>query len=177
MTKSVQMVLVCEDRQHHVFVRRFLKTMGWRVDRLRIESSPAGRGAGDQFVRSRYLKELKGLRDGVALLTMLDGDAVGLAGRLRQLKHAGDDARLAAPDRNSVFAVVPTWNIETWLAYLDGDTVDEANPNYPRLERERQCQGHVDALAAMCRARKLREPAPTALVAACEEYHRLASNH
>ena len=65
---------------------------------------------------------------------------------------------------------IPTWNIETWFAYLDGATVDEARSDYPRLTRERECQRHVDALTGMCRAGALRQPSPPSLGRACDEY-------
>lgn len=177
MTKRVQMVLVCEDSQHRVFARRFLRAMGWNIERLRIEAAPPGLGAGDQFVKVQYTRELKGLRQGVALLTMLDGDATGLAGRRRELDNARVEAGLSVPDPNQVFVFVPTWNIETWLEYLDGSAVDESKPDYPRLKRERECQRHVDGLASMCRTHELRDPAPSTLLAACVEYERFAANH
>ena len=177
MTRRVQMVLVCEDKQHHVFARRLIKKMNWNVSQLRIEVAPAGSGAADQFVRVRYPRELKELRQGVVLLLMLDGDAKGLTGRIQELDDARKEAGLAAPNRDRVFVFVPTWNIETWLEYLDGNTVDETRSDYPRLKRERECQRHVDELASMCRAHELRDPAPGALLAACEEYERFVSNH
>jgi hypothetical protein len=65
---------------------------------------------------------------------------------------------------------IPTWNIETWLAYLDGAEVDEGRSDYPRLDRERECQRHVEKLIQMCDAGKLREPSPLSLDAACSEY-------
>ena len=176
MTKRVQMVLVCEDKQHHVFARRFLRSMGWDVDRLRIEAAPPGRGAADQFVRSRLSKELESLPPDAVLLVMLDGDAKGPAERLRELNEAGRDAQMSK-HRDRTFVFVPTWNIETWLAYLNGMTVDETNRHYPRLARQRECQEHVDELVEMCRHGGLRQPAPPSLVAACEEYHRLTSAH
>lgn len=71
-----------------------------------------------------------------------------------------------------VALLVLTWNIETWFAYLDGATVDEARGNYPRLPRERECQRHVDALVEMCRGGALRPPSPDSLNLACIEYHR-----
>lgn len=169
------MVLVCEDKQHHVFVRRFLKQMRWSVNQLRIESAPTGRGAADHFVKARHVKELKALRQGVALLTMLDGDAQGLNHRLRELDAVRGETGLSPPDHNQVFVFVPTWKIETWLRYLDGHDVDETNPNYPRLDCERECRKHVRRLAEMCRKRQLREPAPPSLEAACEEFRRFES--
>ena len=72
---------------------------------------------------------------------MMDGDADGPAARLQQLGKACRDAGIAertAEERVALF--IPTWNIETWLAYLDGEPVQEGNSGYPRLAAERECQ-------------------------------------
>lgn len=73
------------------------------------------------------------------------------------------------PDEK-VAIFVPTWNIETWLAYLTGQTVTESLPNYPKLARERDCQPLVESLYQMCQRGSLRQPAPPSLEAACVEY-------
>lgn len=65
---------------------------------------------------------------------------------------------------------IPTWNVETWLAYLSGETVDEANKSYPKLPRARDCKPLVEELFKMCQAGALRQPAPASLVDACQEY-------
>jgi hypothetical protein len=102
---------------------------------------------------------------------MLDGDAAGVAARIAALNAAcravGVQPR-QNDDRVAVF--VPTWRIETWLAYLDGDTVDEPNQNYPELRRERDCKRHVQVLVEMCHNGRLRDPAPSSLESACDEY-------
>ena len=174
--RNVQYVIVCEDRQHEVFVRRFLKKMGVIKNNrsLRIEKAPVGRGAADKFVLDRYVTELKAARQAHVdrkWIILLDGDKFGVASRLRQLKHAceqkGVQARSAA-DRVAVF--IPTWNIETWLAYLGGEDVDEERRDYPKLAQESDCKEHVAELAAMCRNGQLRQPAPASLRAACREY-------
>ena len=65
--------------------------------------------------------------------------------------------------------LVPERNIETWLAYLDGATVN-ATDNYPKLGQPGDCKKHVRTLADMCRRGELRHPTPPSLVAACDEY-------
>lgn len=177
MTRRVRMVLVCEDKQHHVFARRFLKKMNWNVSQLRIEVAPAGTGAADQFVKARYARELQELRQGATLLIMLDGDAKGLRGRIRELEATRSEARIQPRGRDRVFVFVPTWNIETWLEYLGGSSVDETKSDYPRLDRQRECETHAAALAKMCHAGELRQPAPSSLTAACEEYRRLETSY
>ena len=174
--RRVQYLLVCEDQQHETFARRFLKETGLVANsyQLRVKRSPSARGAADRFVQETYVTELDaGRRAHVAttLLLLVDGDAMGVTERLRRLdetcRQRGVAVRSAA-DRVAVF--IPTWNIETWLSYLDGQTVDESRKDYPRLARPRDCQRHVSVLADMCRRKELRPPAPESLEAACEEY-------
>ena len=129
MSREVQIVLLCEDRQQQAFVERFLEAMGRLTrkakHRLRVEKASQGRGSAEQFVRERYPRELKEYRRqrnrvSVALVVMLDGDAAGVTGRLAQLDAAC--AEQGVPVRRSdedVFVFVPTWRIESWFAWLD----------------------------------------------------------
>ena len=182
VSREVQIVLLCEDTQHQVFVRRFLASTGRLTrkakHRLRVEKASQGRGAAEQFVRERFPRELAEYRRrrndvSVALVVMLDGDAAGVAGRFAELDAACE--RQGIPIRRSdedVFVFVPTWRIESWLAWLGGETIDEERRDYPCLPRERDCRPHAKALAAMCQNRQLRAPVPPSLDAACTEYGR-----
>jgi len=62
MSRTVQWVVLCEDRQHETFARRFLKIAGLSARRLRAEIAPRGRGSAEQFVRERFPKELSAYR-------------------------------------------------------------------------------------------------------------------
>ena len=177
MTRQrVQYVLVCEDQQQEAFARRFLRQTNIIKDlhQLRVERSPRGRGAADRFVQDVYVTELDaGRRTHVAstLLLLTDGDAIGVDERLRRLDEACKQRGVAARSpADSVAVFVPTWNIETWIAYLDGETVNEERKDYPRLPRPRECRRHVGVLTDMCRRGTLRQPAPESLEAACDEY-------
>jgi len=175
VSRRVQLVLLCEDKQQEAFARRFLNAAGWETRAMRVEKAPAGRGAGEQFVRERFPRELKAHRSRPVtqvLVVMMDGDAEGPTVRLHQLDKACREAGIVERNRNERVAVfIPTWNIETWLAYLDGEQVDEEKSDYPRLTSERDCQRHVERLVQMCRADNLREPSPPSLGAACREYN------
>ncbi len=142
---------------------------------IRVERAPGGRGAGEQFVRRRFPVELKAHRTrpvSQVLVVLIDGDAKGTMARTQQLSQACREAGVRErTDADRVAIFIPTWNIETWLAYLAGDQVDESRSDYPRLPRERDCQEQVVALARMCREGRLRAPAPASLDAACGEYH------
>ncbi|NLN02356.1 MAG: hypothetical protein GX174_10700 [Lentisphaerae bacterium] len=180
MSRSVNVVILCEDRQHEAFARRFLALAGRGTRVQRVEISPKGRGSGEQFVCARFARELAFYRSRQhrveqALVVVVDGDAKDALARETQLAEivmkAGQEPRKAS-ERVAIF--VPARNIETWLAYLDGQDVDETTP-YPRLPRERECRRHVDALHKMCRHGALRQPAPPSLAVACEEWKRLGT--
>lgn len=172
--RRVQLVILCEDTQHETFCRRFLRAAGWSDRRIRVVKAPAGRGAAEQFVRRHFPDELRAHRSrplDEALVVMIDGDTRGVHTRLNELGAACRDAGVAERTRHERVGVfVPTWNIETWLVYLDGHRVDEGRPDYPALARERDCQPHVQVLHQMCLAGNLREPAPSSLSLACDEY-------
>lgn len=183
MTRRVQLLLLCEDSQHEAFARRFLEKAGWTKRELRVVKAPRGRGSAARFIQQRFPVELKTYRRRRArmacgLFVMVDGDRLGTAGRQRELDAACDAQGvpvLASGEHVAVF--VPTWNIESWLAYLDGQDIDEARSDYPRLTRAGDCQRHVDLLWEMCQRQSLRSPAPPSLVAACDTYRKRVPPH
>jgi len=181
VSRYVRGVVLCEDKQHEAFVNRFLKGTGWDTRDLRIVKSPSARGSADQFVRERFPRELRWVRskggERVYLIVMIDGDSTGVAGRKTSLSAACEEQGLQPPgDTDSVLICVPTWSIETWLAYLDGATVDETRKDYPKLPRESECAPMVNELIAMCRAHSLRTPTPTSLEDTCISYRRVFQN-
>lgn len=177
--RQAKLILLCEDSQHEAFARRFLRRAGWHPRAMRVLKSPQGRGAGERWVRTRFPEELRQLRQrhvAATLLVMVDADRSTVAARLDALTEtctqSGVDARR---DDDPVAVFVPRRNIETWIAYLGGEDVNERDA-YPRLSRERDCAEPVGRLKEMCDTGELREPAPPSLVAACTEYEeRVAS--
>lgn len=178
MSRRVRVVLLCEDRQHEAFVTRFLREVGWETRSLRVERAPAGRGSAEQYVRERFPAELQAVREkrgeNAYLFVMVDGDNQGSAGRRASLAATCEEHRINPPSNaDQLLVCVPTWSIETWLAYLGGETVDETRPGYPRLDRPRDCRPLVRELARMCRDRSLRVPAPRSLQDTCDRYRDL----
>ena len=150
--------------------------MGW-PKALRARGGWENGGSAEQFVRERFARELRVHRTrhvARVLVVMIDGDAEGVRRRMKYLDDACSEANIPPRKADEGVAVfVPTWNIETWLAWLGGETVDENRPDYPRLPKESQCDTQVAALVDTCRSRELRQPAPGSLVAACREYRSL----
>ena len=164
-----KITVLCEDKQHASFIRLFLKKRKRRIHA--VQKPNGGTGAGDKFVLDNYPAQLDAVRKrGGILVVMIDGDKQDIEERLKQLDEACSQRGVSPRKPNDKVAVfVPMRNIETWLAYLNGEEVNEIDP-YPRLERERECRRHTDVLLQMCDREKLDSPAPTSLEAACREY-------
>lgn len=162
-----KITVLCEDKQHESFIRRFLK----KRNRKMYAVPRTDAGAGDQFVRDNYPAQLDAIRKrGGILVVMIDGDNYSIEQRHKQMDEACKQRGISLRESGDKVAVfVPMRNIETWLAYLDGDQVNETD-TYPRLKRERECQRHVGVLDQMCIEEKLRTPVPASLEAACREY-------
>jgi hypothetical protein len=176
-SKRVETVLLCEDSQHEAFVRRLVENIAPAGTRPRVEKGPKGRGAGDNWVIRRFPAELAALRRAhrsARLVVMVDGDGHSPQERRAEIDDACRSAGVKPPTADEpVLVLVPCRNIESWLAYLRGERVDEGT-KYPRLRgREAECKPQVAALAEMCRSRQLRPPAPPSLEAACSDYREL----
>lgn len=171
--RQVQIEVVCEDSQHEAFVRRVLAGLGHDRNKLRVTKSPHGRGAADAWVLAqipRLLREYRARHRAYFIVVMMDADRVSAKERLRQLDEICQDQGVEPrrPDER-VAVLLPKRNIETWLAYLDGATVDEHSA-YPKLPFASGCQPQVSALLEGCRKNQLREPVPPSLTQACSEY-------
>ena len=66
---------------------------------------------------------------------------------------------------------VPKRNIETWIHYLQGETVDE-DTSYPKYDKPSACKPLVRTLAKN-RTQPLAQQAPASLHAACTELQRI----
>jgi hypothetical protein len=177
---SVQVVLLCEDLQLATFIRRFLKKRGWRAHDIREKIAPPGEGSAEQWVREQYPKELVARRTRQARTTLIvgtDADTLSVSARIatldRECQNQGIPLRGKA---EPVVMVVPKRNIETWFAYIRGESPNEADV-YPRYPNESDCRNDVRTLDEMCRSGKLRDPAPPSLQAACSEYQKMPARN
>jgi hypothetical protein len=131
-SQGVQVVILAEDLQHSVFLERFLKAIRKDLSRrIRTVPFPAGRGSGEQFVRKNYPVELlayrnKATRLAIKLFVVTDADVLSVEQRRQQLSTPLVDAGIPLPtDQEAVAILIPKRNIETWIKYLRGESVDE----------------------------------------------------
>jgi hypothetical protein len=175
-TRRAQIVLLCEDLQQEVFIRRFLSGMGWNTRSIRSVISPAAKGAGEQWVRNTFPLELRVYRQRMhraasGLIVAIDADTKGVQDRYDELKVACRAHQVDFMQNDEAVAlVIPKRNIETWIHHLNGHMVDEEKV-YPKLERERECQPAVSNLIASCRAGSPTDGMPPALKSACNAYN------
>ena len=170
-------MILCEDRQQEVFARHFLESCG--VDRNKIypKVCPRGKQAGEQYVRDRYPHEVVSYRRvshrlSAGLVVITDADAGEVADRIRQLETImqASGVRPRGPaERIGIF--IPRRNIETWIYFLMGQSVDE-NSIYPKLQLESECIPQVKNLAVH-RNQPLEDDAPPSLQAGCLELSRI----
>jgi hypothetical protein len=175
-------ILVCEDRLHEVFVRRFLRHYGIRD--LRVPQYPAtGRGAGESFVRRTYPNELVAYRRRSAkaktmLVAVIDADQGTVAEHEEELRRACRETAVEwRKDEELVVHAIPRPAINTWLAYLDGkpgdETQDYKTHGYWFHKCEAEASRLVKRLHGMCTAGELPAQAPPSLKQACVEFARI----
>jgi len=173
--RRVKIVLLCEDSQHEAFIRRFLKRMGWNTREIRVEKSPSALGSAEQWVREKFPHELMAYRQrrqraASALIAMIDADNRDVQDRINEFGEACNSMAIAfRTDGEAVAIAVPKRNIETWIHFLSGESVNEEDV-YTKLNRERGCKPAVDYLVELCRTTRLTADAPHALALACDEY-------
>jgi hypothetical protein len=179
MSKASQIIILCEDRAHEVFVKRFLKK-GWGVNGrvIRALSYPNGKGSGKKHVEDNIALEAKALRmrhSSTILMVVQDADELSVD----QVKTHLDE-KLLPPRKNDepIAYIIPKWHIQTWIAYLDNKTVHESDKNtyardYRAISESKLSHPLVDKLSKDCRENNPLQSPPDSLIAACEEFERI----
>ena len=178
--RRVQIVILCEDKQQEVFARSFLKKRGFK-GLIRPKICPPGSQAGEQYVRTRYPVEVKAYRKNkgrvsIGLVVLIDADTGTLEARLNWLASVlNKDKQEKREPKEAIAIFVPKRNIETWIHYLQGESVNEEDA-YAKFEKnEAVCKTYVENLADRCYSQNLPEDAPQSLQAACGELQPLLS--
>ena len=160
--ERVRALVLCEDRKQESFLRAILK--GLRIEDVRSEVAPRGKGSAEQWVRLRFPDQARAFRSqaphqaNLVLLVATDGDAMGGVARKatldQSLESKGHVAR--SPDERIAY-MVPTWSIETWLAWLSGQSSQldgfaetkrfKDDPTYRRLEETKVVSTKLAAAA------------------------------
>lgn len=131
--------ILCEDRLHRRFIERLADR--WKIGprQRTIQAAPAARGSAAGFVLEHFVEAVRLWRAerhdlNVKLLVVIDGDEVGYQRRMQRLSQLLADGGLAAlsPTDPGAAILVPTWHIETWIAWLCGHRpIDETTRYKP----------------------------------------------
>src|SRR4028119_1575242 len=176
--RRVQIVILCEDRRQHLVARYYLRKRGF-TGLFRANICPPGSQAGEQYVRTHYPEEVKAYRQNrnrvaIGLVVLIDADTGTLEARLNELASVLDeDAQEKRRSNEAIAIFVPKRNIETWIHYLQGETVNEEDAYARFKNNEAVCKTAVEDLADRCYSQSLPEDAPRSLQAACGELQRL----
>jgi hypothetical protein len=181
MAEGVQAIVLSEDLQGWVFVRRMLVTLGYEARRIRVIPYPDGRGSGEQHVRDSYPGQLETFRSRAArtrtvLVVHTDADKMTVQERRASLERALE-AKAVAPrgSAEAVAVLVPKREIETWIHFfLVGPPVDEVETKYPKYEgHEAEAWPAADAFARHVRGGTQPAGAPPSLLAGLVEARRI----
>ena len=108
----------------------------------------------------------------LALIVMIDADLKSQDERKLYLEMECRKANVVRENDDAVAIFVPTRNIETWIAFLRGEQIDETTDYKPLKKGEESfCLPSVKALLEVCRKRQLPPDPPSSLCNACSEYH------
>ena len=131
MPKPSQVVILVEDRRHEMLVRRYLRKRGMEPHQMTFVPFPSGRGSAEQWVRTRFAKEVSAYRQrrvraATALIIMIDADAHTVDQRVAQLARSLREAGSPPLQMDEPVArLIPKRNVETWILCLNEHQVDE----------------------------------------------------
>lgn len=131
MSRAAMVVILGEDsnKRQQNLIRKYLKKRGFSDRQIRDLPCPAGQTPGISFVLARYASEVHDLRVATysrGLVVAIDADEETVVTRKTQLdEKLAETCEPARGEQEAIAIVVPKRNIETWIWYLDGNTVDE----------------------------------------------------
>lgn len=181
MSRASEIIVLCEDLAHEMFITRFLKK-GWKIKprAFRVSAYPNGDGSGKRHVQDNIdveARELRKKRVSKILIVVQDADEFSVEQVRSDLEN-----RLNPPrsDKEQIAFIIPKWHIQTWLAYLDGESVNESDKEsyvkkYGKKPESKEAHPYIDKLANDCKMHNALESPPDSLLAACEEFDRIRS--
>lgn len=180
MPGSVHTVVLCEDLQAWVFLRRALIERGVAGRDIRPNIETTGVAGGADRVRRQYATEVQAQRRrnasrAAALVVHIDADRFSVGERSNELAAvlaASGAAPRAAPER--IAHAIPKRNIETWIVFGFGQTPVDETAEYPKLRgHESDCASASKRFAEDIARGMPSENAPPAWVSALAEMRRV----
>jgi hypothetical protein len=181
MIRATEVVILGEDDEQTEFARKFLNAQGVVNAKIRVIPNPNGKGAGTAHVVKNfpervmaYRKKRNSIHNG--LVVIIDADVSSVEQRYKELNRTLQKAALESrqEDERIVFWI-PKRNIETWLCFLTGITVDEI------LDYKKTHQSEIDKSKKKAAIKGFAEKwpnslppkMPEALRLGMDEFHRI----
>ena len=177
--RATDIVLLCEDKRHEQFARRFLLRRGVPGRRIRSLVAPPGSGDAKLWVRQCYPDEIRAYRTKSnsihnILFVMTDVDNESVVKRFESLENACHDVRLdGLRSGERIVLALPKWAIETWILSLTGNPMAESDRIQPahKQKADPKWKEAAQLLADQCSAANtLSDFFPLSLRTACKSY-------
>jgi hypothetical protein len=171
MNHDSQIFILCEDRTHYHFAKKYFELLGFNGRKIRGSHNPKGRsvGSGAVFVKEHYEKELKAFRSKVThldcvLVIIIDDDTKN------HVQHLYNFYQPLINEKILIFS--PKRNIESWFHYIDGNSIDESE-DYKKYHKNAKLTEYAKKLKNEICINGLPSNAPSSLHHACGELNRL----
>ncbi|MCF8345878.1 MAG: hypothetical protein K9G38_01595 [Bacteroidales bacterium] len=132
-----QIIILCEDRAHHHFIKGYCKAAGIPARHIIMTyTCPPGQQSAEQWVRERFEQTLITFRSKhrqgrkICLIVMIDADRYTPEERKEQLQE-----NLKRKSGEPIGIFVPARNIQSWMAWLDGELSDEQTDYKQRYQK------------------------------------------
>ena len=169
--KGSQIYILCEDKSHYHFAKKYFELKGFNKRNIRGEHNPKGIsvGSGAEFVKNHYLEQVdifknKGKRLDYILVVIVDDDTKNNLQNIHQLY---------TPLLNEKILIFsPKRNIESWFHYINGNSISESS-DYKKHHKNAKPTVFAKKLKEEICLNGLPEQAPSSLHHACTELNRL----
>jgi len=183
--KQIQIVVICEDNATAVLVRRYLELIGYNRRKVEFLTNPAGKGAGEAFVRAKYAIELTAYRKRNPtywrLIAHIDADTGTVSEHEQQFAsvaiESGQTSRLPV---EGIVHLIPKRNVEAWIHSLLGNATDEDTDYKLRYKKQNEnsyCQPAATKLVEIVRDTNLWSDLPSLQTAVVELRAKLNGSH
>lgn len=155
MSRDILAVILCEDLQSQVLLRRYLKARGF----TRVRTLPLPAACGEQYVRTSYAIQVEAQRKShvrQVLVVHIDADKGTVENRHKQLAEELAKHRLDGRGHDEAIAiVVPRYETETWLHHYRGRLEVVETESYAKFNDDQAAAAApaVDALLALVEGR------------------------
>ena len=180
LSNRYQYMILCEDAQMNGFIRAFLKCSDINAHKRRTIAIPAGDGCGEQHVRKRLPQEIKILHSNnflkLALIVCIDADKYSYEERKRVLiESAKKSGCMSELEEEMVLIWIPKREIETWVAYFNGENPDEET-SFKHGGSPVSCKLVARAMYLYLQdLSNIKDPVLPSLIKAKEEYDRMCT--